>query len=173
MPRTRKDEGFSAIYARFRRPLLSYIRKRITDRHVAEDLVQEVFLKAHRFEAKYEKRYAISTWLWTIAKNTVSDHLRCVGRWGGEEPIEPDELPSKARDAEESVIGRDQRRLLLKTLKSLSRPQRRVVWMRFVRQLSYDEIARKLGLSLSAVKSLAYRARISLAVSLGGEISFA
>ena len=69
-------EAFSKVYQRFSKPLLHYIRSRISDPEVAEELTQEVFLKAYRFRDSYQERYALSTWLWTIARNTISDHLR-------------------------------------------------------------------------------------------------
>src|SRR3954451_5807073 len=69
-------DAFAKIYERFRKPLLHFVRSRISDPAVAEEITQEVFLKAYRFRDSYQERYALSTWLWTIARNTVSDHLR-------------------------------------------------------------------------------------------------
>jgi DNA-directed RNA polymerase specialized sigma24 family protein len=63
------------------------------------------------------------------------------------------------------AIRKDERRNYIKMMRSLTRMQKRVLWMRVIHQLSYEEISRKLGMSLSAVKNLAYRARISLGVT--------
>jgi RNA polymerase sigma-70 factor, ECF subfamily len=153
-------EAFSKVYERFRKPLLQFVKMRISDPAIAEELTQEVFLKAYRFRDSYQDRYALSTWLWTIARNTVSDHLR--GPRHESSSVETDELACDRPCAERMAIHKEDRRTFLKMLRQLTRPQKRVIWMRVIHQLSYEEISRKLGLSLSAVKNLAHRAKTSL-----------
>jgi DNA-directed RNA polymerase specialized sigma24 family protein len=57
-------------------------------------------------------------------------------------------------------------------MRQLTRMQKRVLWMRVIHQLSYEEISKTLGMSLSAVKNLAYRARIGLTDGMGDLTSF-
>lgn len=164
------EDAYAGLYHRFRKPIFQYVKSRIADDAVAEELTQEIFIKVYRFRETYEDKYAFSTWLWTIARNTISDHLR--GTRGAaceldEEEIFLDDLPSPLLDAEAIAIARDKRRSLMKMVRSLTRLQKRVLWMRVMHQLSYDEIAAKLGLSLSAVKNLVYRAKIALSEDLG------
>ena len=64
------------------------------------------------------------------------------------------------------MIRKDERRNMLKLMRSLTRMQKRVLWLRIIHQLSYEEISRNLGMSLSAVKNLAYRAKLSLTEGL-------
>ncbi|MGK5083136.1 sigma-70 family RNA polymerase sigma factor [Bdellovibrionota bacterium FG-1] len=151
------NEGFSEAYRRFKNPLLDYVIGRVRDRESAEELVQDIFMKAFRFSHRYDSKYAVSTWLWTIAKYTVIDHLR--GKPGEHEPISPEELPSPLRNAEDLLQKKDEKKGLLKMIRTLPRMQKKVLWMRMVHQLSDQEIARKLGLSAAAVKNLAYRAK--------------
>ncbi len=161
--RAGSSEAFTKLHVRFSRPILRYVSGRISDLETAEEITQEIFLKAFRFRESYQERYAFSTWLWTIARNTVSDHLRS-GKT--EDPLsEPAQIEDMACDrpcAETSAIRKDQFRSLLKSLQPLTRLQKRVVWMRAIHQLSYEEISCKLGLSISAVKNLAYRAKLTL-----------
>jgi RNA polymerase sigma-70 factor (ECF subfamily) len=159
------EEAFSKLYRRFQRPVLKYVRSKIRDDEVAMEVTQEVFLKVFRFKDRYQEGYAFSTWLWTIARNAVTDHLRSEGsqvHHGQNEDLPPDEIPSPHKNAEALILKKDQRRTFLKKARSLTRLQKRVLWMRVIRQLSYEEISRKLGLSLSAVKNLAYRGRMTL-----------
>lgn len=163
-------EAFAKVYNRFSKPLLHYVSSRISDPAIAEELTQEVFLKAYRFKDSYQERYAVSTWLWTIARNTISDHLRGSKSWDSGVPAE--ETACEKPCAESLVIKKDERRNILKLMRSLTRMQKRVLWMRIIHQLSYEEISKKLGMSLSAVKNLAYRARIGLTDSMGDLTAF-
>lgn len=154
-------ETFGRIYQRFRHPILSYVRARVQDQEVAEEITQDIFMKVFRFRAGYQERFAFSTWLWTIAKNTVSDHLR--GRRDRSDQfdteIQAEEIPCTGSNAESRILEKDERRKIFKKLRSLTRLQKRVLWMRLIHQLSYEEISKRLGLSLAAVKNLIYRSR--------------
>lgn len=169
------DSAFLKLYHRFQKPIVYYVKTMIRDAEVAEELVQEIFLKVFRFRGQYNEAFAFSTWLWTIARNTVRDHQRGMRFFlenevsGGEFPVSPDDCPCDSESAEMLVVKKDQRRSLRKAFRLLSRPQRRVLWLRVVRQLSYDEIAKVLGLSLASVKSMVHRAKRILE-SQGSEI---
>lgn len=167
--------AFEEIYRRHRRLVLGALLPGVRHRETADDLAQEVFLKAHRFRESYRPEFALATWLRTIARNTLHDWRR--SRTGtpleqiafdapaaaGDESISTVEaLPSRDPSPERWLHRRHERRRLRELLRSLTRSQRRVVWLRVVRELSYAEIAKLLGLSLDAVKCLAYRARQAL-----------
>lgn len=151
---------FTKIYSKFKRPVFRYISMRVGDLAVAEEITQDVFLKVYRFREQYDPTRAFSSWLWTIARNTIAD-------WGrGRELIQaegcPDELPALEDCVETKLIRKSDRKNLMRLGRKLTHQQKRVLWLRFVHHFSYDEIATKLGLSLSAVKSLIYRAKTTL-----------
>jgi RNA polymerase sigma-70 factor, ECF subfamily len=168
--------SFSAIYEKFRKPILSYVRQRIPgqDEEVAQEVTQEVFLKAFRFLPSYQPHFALSTWLWTIARNTVIDWTRSHHSRpllddrkydpdaASDGPVAYEELPSTAPNAEVLMIQRADRRKLLLWMRALTRKQRKVIKLRIINQLSYSEIAKRLGMSLSSVKCLAHRAKLAL-----------
>jgi len=162
------DKAFNIIYNRFRKPILHYVKARISDQEVAEEITQEIFLKAFRFRDQYEEEYAFSTWLWTIAKNTIADHLRVARPTSShhDEDFLPEDIPCTRHSAETLAIKKDERRRFIKMMKSLTRLQKRVLWMRLVHQHSYEEISKALGLSLTAVKNLGYRAKRTLTDNL-------
>ncbi len=163
--KTGSEEAFKRVYSHFRRPILKFVFMKVRDEEAAEEITQEIFLKVYRSRDQYSEDYAFSTWLWTIARNTVFDSLReRKGEAVSDGDVHPDELECKGPSIETVLGERQQRkRIFQKLAASLTRPQRRVLWLRVARQLTYDEIARKLGLSLSAVKNLAYRANRVLA----------
>jgi RNA polymerase sigma-70 factor (ECF subfamily) len=158
--------ALTEAYRRFYRPLLNHVRVKIADPETAADLVQEIFLKAHRSRHLYRPEHALSTWLWAIAKGLILDHLRGTlsrpSSARAEESAPIEEIPSGHPDAERVLLSKDRRRETFKLLRPLTRPQRRVFLLRAFRHLSYEEIATKLGMSLSAVKALAHRARRAL-----------
>jgi RNA polymerase sigma-70 factor, ECF subfamily len=149
---------FPKIYAQFRKPVLRYVSSRVADPGTAEDITQEIFLKVFRFRDSYQPQFAFSTWLWTIAKNTVSDSLRDLKESTLREPLSED-LPCKLHCAETLAIKKDERKRIFRILKPMTRLQKRVLWLRAVHQLSYSEIAQLLGLSIASAKNLASRAK--------------
>jgi RNA polymerase sigma-70 factor (ECF subfamily) len=151
---------FTNAYRRFRKPIFHYVRSRIADIQVAEEVTQEIFLKVFRFSDSFDETRELSTWIWTIARNTVYDVLRRKN--DSEEPGELENFESPLENAEALLEKRDRWRMLRTVLKPLTKLQRRVLWLRVVRQLSYEEISRQLGLSLSAAKNLAYRAKLTI-----------
>ncbi|MDR3606146.1 MAG: sigma-70 family RNA polymerase sigma factor [Oligoflexia bacterium] len=154
---------YPSLYKKYQKPIAQYVQSKVDNPETAAEITQEVFLKFFRFRSSYQEKYAFSTWLWTIAKNTVSDHLRSQSRSArSSELMNPEELASKEKSPETLTLRRDQIRKFLGAIRHLTRLQRRVLWMRVIRQLSYEEIAKKLGMSLSAAKNLAYRARLNL-----------
>ncbi|MBU6375501.1 MAG: sigma-70 family RNA polymerase sigma factor [Bdellovibrionales bacterium] len=157
--------AFGEIYQIFFSPIQRYVQLRVGDVAVAQELTQEIFLKIFRFSSKYTVGLTFTTWLWTIARNTVSDFIRktsaersstifCV--------FGPDEFPSKDSNAERLLEQRDLRKQLIRSARRLSPLQRKVLWLRLVTQLSYQEISSQLGLTIEAAKSLAHRARVQL-----------
>lgn len=153
--------NFTEIHERYRRPILKYVFQRVKDREVAQEIVQEIFLKAFRFRASYRPQYALSTWLWTIAKNTVSDwHRKHEDERSSEtcllEPV------SAEPDAESLFEEASRKKALAVCLGKLTDLQKKVIVLRVIHQLSYAEISRNLGMSISAVKCLAYRSKQAL-----------
>src|SRR4051812_38750309 len=137
--------ALSEAYRRFQRPLLNHVRGRIADPEIAADLVQEIFLKAHRCRHLYRPEHALSTWLWAIAKGLVLDHLRGIRvrpssigfGFGsdGEDQSSIEEIPSLHPDAERVLLTKDRRRQAFKLLRPLTRSQRRVFCLRAFRHL--------------------------------------
>lgn len=161
---------FSLFYKRYSKAISRYVSARISDMHIVEDVTQEIFIKAFRFRDSYDETHEFSTWLWTIARNTVFDVLRKKKRSDEsltlDDECSPEEIPAAFGDAESLLERKDTRRLFVMMMKPLTKLQRRVIWMRIVQQRSYEEISKQLGLSLSSAKNLVYRARLSMVESM-------
>lgn len=153
-------KDFDRIYMEFQKPILGYVQKKIRDTETARDLTQEIFIKVFRFHHTFDRGKRFSTWLWSIARNAVTDHLRSDRGHLTEELLE--DIPCEAESIESRLIARDHRKNVLKTLKAMTRMQKRILWLRTVHRLSFAEIAIRLGLTLGAAKSLASRAKQAL-----------
>ncbi len=172
-----REDAFREIVRRYERPLLSLLGRWLGDRALAEDLAQEVFLKAFRALASYAPDRKFSSWLFKIAHNAAIDQLRRRGV--ATEPLETgeDDGPShlaKIADAQvESPAARHERAELAAALEGAIaglRPEyREVVLLRFREELSYEEVAEVTGLPLGTVKTFLHRARKDLARVLAGQ----
>ena len=149
------DLHFGRIYA--------FIVRRVRDRDRAEDLTSEVFHKALAKLKSYEWRGApFAAWLFRIAANAISDHLKRAARESenAEDPPEP--------SAEPDQEGAEARARLFRLVDKLPTEQRRVMFGRFVEQRSIREIAQQLGKSEGAVKQLQFRALEKLRSQMEG-----
>ena len=149
----------------------------VRDPGLAEDLGQEVFLKAFRSLASFDPERKFSSWLFKIAHNAAVDQLR---RRGVEtEPLEGTlaaadgpvrQIADPAAETPEAAHHRgDLRRALEAAIGELRPVYREVVVLRFQEELSYDEIAEVTGLPLGTVKTFIHRARKELAELLRGQ----
>jgi RNA polymerase sigma-70 factor (ECF subfamily) len=125
-----------------------------------DDVVQEVFLVAHRRLADFEGRSSVKTWLFGILLRVVSDHRRTLRRKGGLAPL-PDVLPddSNARCPAELTEKREQVRLLHRLLDGLDDDKRAVFVLAELEQMTAPEIAEALGVNLNTVYSRLRAAR--------------
>jgi len=129
----------------------------------AEDLAQEVFLKAYYGLGSYEGRSTFRTWIQRIKVNHCLNHLRKKNRENlvqlDDSGATPDHEPIAPPDAERGLSGDDVRRRIDRILDSMTDTLRIPLVMRDLDEMPYQEIAETLGLGLSAAKMRIKRAR--------------
>ena len=142
--------------------IYSYLHVSVGNRHDAEDLTTQTFLKMLESIGRFRWQSApFSAWLFRIAHNLAMDHFRANKRWQPEEDVpepEADEVTSAETGALES-IGR---RSMLELIEDLSPEQQQVLTLKFVFNFSNAEAATILGKTEGAIKSLQHRALVSL-----------
>ena len=142
--------------------IYSYLHVSVGNRHDAEDLTTQTFLKMLEKIGTFKWQSApFSAWLFRIAHNLAMDHFRSRRRWQPEEEVpEPpgEEEPSAELEAMQS-IGRES---MLKLIDRLSPEQQQVLTLKFVFNLPNAEVAAILDKTEGAIKSLQHRARVSL-----------
>ena len=142
--------------------IYSYLHMSVGNRHDAEDLTTQVFVKMLESIGKFRWRSApFSAWLFRIAHNLAMDHFRANKRWQPEEEVpEPD--PGERSAAEEEALDSIGRQSMLEMIGKLSHEQQQVLTLKFVFNFSNAEAATILDKTEGAIKSLQHRALASL-----------
>ncbi len=131
------------------------------DRAAAEDVAQEAFLKAYRSVDEMRNPAKMKTWLYSIARFSAIDWVRKRGR------ERPGEVPDRAAPAAEPE---DRGARVMDALRGLPDDHREIMMLRYVRGLSYSEIARTLGTTASAVGEKLHRIREKVRERLRTEV---
>jgi RNA polymerase sigma-70 factor (ECF subfamily) len=162
------------LVVRFERPVYTLILRMVHDPAAAEDLAQEVFVKAFRHLATYDPERKLASWLFKIAHNSSIDHLRRAVVETVPLAAEKDEggdfLAVLADTSTEGPLAAVERRAMARALEraiaGLRGEYREAVVLRYVEGLSYQEICDVLGLPLGTVKTNLHRARKELALAM-------
>ncbi len=159
--RAGRDEAFTTMHDRHRPALERYARRMLAARGDAavEDVVQDVFVRAHRALRADDRAMTLRPWLYRIAHNRCLDELR------GDRPTsELDERLAAIGDDPHAVAAqREELRDVVADVQALPATQRSALVIRELGGLSYEEIAAALDVTVPAVKSLLVRARMNLA----------
>jgi RNA polymerase sigma-70 factor (ECF subfamily) len=155
-------EAFGDFYAQMARQVLCFFATRTEDPQRAVDLTAETFVQAfeHRREFRGASDKQAAAWLWKIANNELKQHWRsrsvelaAVQRYGVERTLSDEELLEVER-----LIAEELHEQIEHALTLLPDDQREVVRLHFIDELSYDEIAQKLGVSNDVVRTRTSRA---------------
>ena len=148
--------------------IYSYLHMSVGNRHDAEDLTTQTFLRMLESIGKFRWQSApFSAWLFRIAHNLSMDHFRASRRWQPEEEV-PEPAGAEERSAEDEAFQSIGRKSMLEMIEGLSDEQRQVLTLKFVFNFSNGDAATILDKTEGAVKSLQHRALVSLQKQLTG-----
>ena len=155
------EAAFTQIYERYAMAIYRYVYFRLGEPELAEDIQAEVFLRMLEGIHRYEDRgWPISAWLYRIARDRTIDMMRRRRK----RPQMPLESWGGSCDGPEHSVGEQlEYEELTRTLQDLTDDQRRVIQMRFMANMSIQEVAQQLGRTEGSVKALQHRGLQSLA----------
>jgi RNA polymerase sigma-70 factor (ECF subfamily) len=159
--------AFAELYRRYLCAIHAFMRAQVNDSHVAQDLTAQVFFKALDSAATFRNEGSYAGWLFRIAHN-------CLATWrrDNKRDIMLDELPEQhdpGPTPPAHVVTREARELLWDRVLQLPDDQREAINLRYMKDLSIEEVGRAMRRNKGAVRVLLHRARAALRRSMGGD----
>ncbi len=152
-------DAFARLYDRTAPEVYRFAYSLTREHARAEDVTSETYRRALSQLDRYtDQGRPFAAWLFTIARNLVRDHARKAGR---ELPLLDHDRPDDSMPGE-GLLRHERRVAVRRALQRLPEVQRRVMVLRYGRELSCAEVAVELGRTEAAVKQLSYRAACSL-----------
>ena len=160
-------EGLERLYERYHRQIYAYLLAMLRTQHAAEDLSQDVFVKLSTNLKTYRFQSPFHHWLFRLARNVAIDHLRrekvrfttSLDAVPSEGTALKDRVREKGPDALSQAEGGERALVVRAAVLELPDSFKEVVVLREWEDLSYEEIAERLDLSVGTVKSRLFRAR--------------
>jgi len=160
--------AFNLLVWRWEKPLFNFTYKYVGDAHLAQDLVQETFVRMLRSIRGYEHRAAFSTWLYRIAINLCKDHLRkkklpmvslqdYYTTSSGDQVCVQDRVADEGAWSDETMAASRNQEMVRRLLAGLPDEQRIVILMKEYQALTFREIAEILDIPSGTVKARLYR----------------
>jgi RNA polymerase sigma-70 factor, ECF subfamily len=167
--RQRDPQALAELYDRYGRAVYSLVLRVVRDTALAEDLVQETFLRVwnrvHGFDGE---RGSVGAWLLAVARNRAIDYLRsAAGRERNALEWEETDHPALYCEMEPDILNADKTRRVRAAMEKLSLNQRTVMELAYFEGLSQTEMAERIGQPLGTVKTWVRTALKSLRDELG------
>jgi len=169
-------QAFEELVNKYKHPVINLIYRTLGDPVEAEDLAQNVFVQVYKSAERYRVSAKFTTWLFTIARNLCLNEIRRRSRHPAESldaphPEHEDQPRHQIEDLKtasppDALLQEELEQKIQQALLELPENQRLAILLCRQGELSYEDIARVLGCSLSATKSLIHRGRESLKLKL-------
>lgn len=150
------QQAYTHIIKTYKNPLYATILRMTNDVSVAQDLTQEAFIKIYEQLPKFDQSGVFKSWLYRVAINHCIDKLR--KKVHATEPYEQ-ETPTNTNNPEIIFLKNEQSRELESMLAHLPEIERTIICMRYMNELTYDEIANTLQISVADVRNKLHRAK--------------
>ena len=167
------DTSFALLLERHRAPVIHFLYRMVLNQPVSEEFAQEVFLRVYRSRATYEPTAKFTTWLFRIDTHLALNWIRDGKKEKGQESLNEElldgidrQVPDRRPTVEQEMLYAVKLNEVRQAIDMLPEKQRAAVLMHKYQELEYAQIARALGCSESAVKSLLFRAYETLRARL-------
>lgn len=172
-----REEAYEALIVKYQQPVYNLVCRLLKDQSEACDVAQEVFLKIFRNVGSFRGQSALKTWIYRIAVNEAFNHSRWFGRHRKQEvdfeagaPSYNDVLADPGRSPFDCAAEAETGDFIEDALARLNPDFRTAVVLRDIEDLSYEEIAEILKVSMGTVKSRILRGREALRRELSARL---
>jgi RNA polymerase sigma-70 factor (ECF subfamily) len=154
-----KADLFGRLYEEYLPRIFQYVNYRVEDRITAEDLTSDIFKKALTNFFKYDSvKATFSTWIFSIARNTIIDYYRKRSREQKYQEETSRDISKSSESPEEEALRSEETRKLYDCLSRLTTSEQELISLKFSGEMTNREIARITGLSESNVGTILCRA---------------
>jgi RNA polymerase sigma-70 factor (ECF subfamily) len=167
--RNNTERAFEILVQRYKNPLTNFVFRYLGDYESCVDVVQETMIKVYRYKDTYQSIAKFSTWIYTIAGNLAKTELQrrkrrtilSINAYGKEED-ETYEIPDENYRPDDMTDSGIKDEIIQKAFLKVSDAYRQAVVLRDIQELSYEEIADIMGITVGTVKSRINRGRAQL-----------
>ena len=163
------ESAFDEIMITYRVPLIGFIRRWVRDEGDAEDIAIDVFAYVLTYPGRYDFSTSLKTYLFMLGRSRAIDHLRRLRRRPtvslGELPFESEATASP----EEDVVRAERGESVKRAIERLPEKMRTAICLVYYEEMSYEEVAGVMRISVKAVDNLLYRAKGKLRSIIGEE----
>jgi RNA polymerase sigma-70 factor (ECF subfamily) len=141
-------QAFEELYRRHQSRVYTYLHRRLKDKEVIDDVFQNIFSKFHKARMKYDPKYEVLQWIYTISRNELLDHLK-------KKAVKTVEFE------EELIVIEDNESELpfeISQEKSLSKKEKKALELKFIADKDYEEMSELLETSHSNIRKTVSRA---------------
>lgn len=163
------DEGLTLLIKEYKNGLTLYINSYVCNIYLAEDLMQETFLKIAVKKPKFKGKSSFKTWLYSIGRNLAVDYLRRNSKISVLSINDMENYIKDETDLENLYVKNERKTNLHKVLTTLKPEYRQVLWLIYFECFSNDEAAQIMNKSKKQISNLIFRAKQSLKASLDKE----
>ncbi len=146
------EQAFSSLYKRKAKKVYGYLAKKLNNRELRDECFQDIFLTFHKSRARFESQYTVDQWLFVIARSRAIDYQRrAIGDIKRvSNTIDPDMIAGAMIEQPTNIDSIP--------WEALNADQKKVVTLRAIDELSYEEISRKTSFSQSNLRQIFSRA---------------
>lgn len=163
------DEGIVEIIRDYKDGLILYLNGYVSNIFIAEELMEETFVKLVTKKPKYTPKYAFKTWLYTIGRNVAVDYLRHHKRMADTPVDDLEHCLVEEQSVERAYLQEEQKIALHRALRQLNADYRQVLYLTYFDGFSNADAAQAMGKSTRQIENLVYRAKKALKAQLEKE----
>lgn len=154
-------ESFEVIVNRYEMTILKFIYSMIKDKEASEDITQEVFITVYNKLDTFDDKYKFSNWILRIAKNKCIDYVRKYRKINEEniDDVKSMAITSKEISPEQTLEFKETKRAIEEYINRLEHMDREIIMLRYLKEVTFNDISKILEISESTVKRRYYKIR--------------